>query len=298
MLRLISLLAVASLFPTTSFAQTASTDTAESLRYYDVEIAIFKNIGVPKGREYVLPESAPGMSQTQFDLSSPSSIETGREAGYEILGNDEHRLRDMVERLVESPRYEMLLHAGWRQPGLERGKAIPVWVKGGRIYGNEYTSIDSRIELLENNDDDESTEGKIFEFDEQTLEAQELELLEQVNKTRHDGLHELEGKITVELSRYLHTYVDLVLRRPRLDGDPALKNAATDAYLQANFADTLILNNHRLREHRRMRSKNLHYLDSPQFAMLILITPWEAPEVVEQAPLEDQPQNDDSASGE
>ena len=27
-----------------------------------------------------------------------------------------------------------------------------------------------------------------------------------------------------------------------------------------------------------MRSKNLHYLDNPEFALLILITPYEAPE--------------------
>ena len=57
-----------------------------------------------------------------------------------------------------------------------------------------------------------------------------------------------------------------------------MKNAATDAYVAANRADTLILNNHRLREHRRMRSKNLHYLDSPEFGMLILITPYEVAE--------------------
>ena len=64
-----------------------------------------------------------------------------------------------------------------------------------------------------------------------------------------------------------------------------------------NFADTLILNNHLLREHRRMRSKNLHYLDSPQFALLILITPYEAPQVIEEAPSEEQPQGDGATTG-
>ena len=46
-----------------------------------------------------------------------------------------------------------------------------------------------------------------------------------------------------------------------------------------NLPDTRILNNHSLKERRRMRSKKLHYLDSPEFSMLILITPYEAPEV-------------------
>ena len=46
-------------------------------------------------------------------------------------------------------------------------------------------------------------------------------------------------------------------------------------------SDTRILNNHSLKERRRMRSNVLHYLDSPEFSMLVLITPYEAPEVVE-----------------
>ena len=183
---------------------------------------------------------------------------------------------------------------------MERGKAIPVWVRGGRVYGNEYTSIDSRIELRENAEAAavEGGDGKTYEFDEQSLEAQELQMLEELSSTRHNGLFELEGKITVELARYLHTYADLVLRRPRLSSDPELKNAATDAYLQANFADTLILNNHVLREHRRMRSKRIHYLDSPQFAMLVLITPYEAPvPVIEETPPAEPTQDGANATG-
>jgi len=98
---------------------------------------------------------------------------------------------------------------------------------------------------------------------------------------RHDGLYEFEGKITIALGRYLHTYTNLILRRPRLSVDPVLSNVAQNAYLAANAADTRILNNHRIKEHRRMRSKNLHYLDHPEFAMLILITPYEVTEVAE-----------------
>jgi hypothetical protein len=38
-----------------------------------------------------------------------------------------------------------------------------------------------------------------------------------------------------------------------------------------------------------MRSKNLHYLDNPEFALLILITPYEVPEDLEEAPIETEP---------
>jgi hypothetical protein len=158
---------------------------------------------------------------------------------------------------------------------------LPIWLRGGRIYGSEYTSIDNQIEFLESIPRIEGAEtggNKNFAFDEQTLEALELQMLEQQALRVHQGLYEFEGKITVALSRYLHVFTDLVFRRPRLSVDPVTSNTPQDQYLAAYAADTRILNNHSLREHRRMRSKNLHYLDNPEFAMLILITPYEAPQ--------------------
>ena len=66
------------------------------------------------------------------------------------------------------------------------------------------------------------------------------------------------------------------MRRPRLTVEEAPDNPIEEEYLAARAADTRILNNHSLRERRRMRSRHLHYLDNPEFAMLILITPYDA----------------------
>jgi hypothetical protein len=157
---------------------------------------------------------------------------------------------------------------------------MPVWLRGGRVYGSEYASIDDRIDLLDKTaksvPGDPQTETS-FSFDEQTPEALELQQLEQQSARPQRGLYEFEGKITIALGRYLHAYTDLVFRRPRLTVDPVTDNQAQQEYLLARAADTRILNNHRLKEHRRMRSKTLHYLDNPEFALLILITPYEAP---------------------
>jgi len=45
--------------------------------------------------------------------------------------------------------------------------------------------------------------------------------------------------------------------------------------------------NYGLNEKRRMRSKKSHYLDHPEFGMLVLITPCEAPEEEELATTEE-----------
>ena len=288
----LTFLALAMLLPGIAPAQSTSATEVKEIPRYDVEIIIFKNVKAPKSKEFILPVSSPDKGEKFFDISSASSVAEMQAEGYELLPTDEFRLIDIVTRIIESPRYELLLHAAWRQPGLERGKALPVWIKGGRIYGNEYTSIDNQIEFLESIpqlNPDQQNEEQTFAFDEQSLESLELQLLEQQAKQQHQGLYELEGKITIALSRYLHTYTDLVLRRPRLTVDSKQRNVAQDRYLAAYSADTRILNNHRLKEHRRMRSKNLHYLDNPEFALLILITPYVVPEDFEEAPIEAQP---------
>ena len=288
----LTFLVLAMLLPGIAPAQSTSATEVKEIPRYDVEIIIFKNVKAPKSKEFILPVSSPDKGEKFFDISSASSVAEMQAEGYELLPTDEFRLIDIVTRIIESPRYELLLHAAWRQPGLERGKALPVWIKGGRIYGNEYTSIDNQIEFLESIpqlNPDQQNEEQTFAFDEQSLESLELQLLEQQAKQQHQGLYELEGKITIALSRYLHTYTDLVLRRPRLTVDSKQRNIAQDRYLAAYSADTRILNNHRLKEHRRMRSKNLHYLDNPEFALLILITPYVVPEDFEEAPIEGQP---------
>ncbi len=282
--------------PGLALAQTA--DEAEPPPLYDVEIVIFKNRQVPKSREYALPVSSPSRSEQSIELDSAASFAEVGEQGYLRLPTEELRLTDQVERLVESPRYDLLLHAGWRQPGLEREAALPLWIRGGRIFGPEFTSIDDRMPLLETQQQKmqaAAASGQTsFEFDEQTLEALELEQLELdqaagIAPRSHDGIHELEGKITIALARYLHAYVDLVLRRPRLSRDtpptPEGQVETVESPLD-DIADTRILNNHRLLEHRRMRSRNLHYLDNPEFSLLILITPYELPQGVETIPTE------------
>ncbi len=281
----ISLLLTA-LVPAAASAQDDSADAAEPVPRYEVEIVVFKNLQVPQAREFVLPVTAPARDERMLDLASPESLSTAAELDYEVLPSSEYRLIDEVARLVESERYELLMHVAWRQPGLELGEAMPVWIRGGKIFGQEYQSIDSRPGLLGRPPDGDAADGEetVYSFDQQSLDSLQQQLREQQGPAAHAGLYEFEGKITVALARYLHTYVDLVLRRPRLVADELPSNPVQQQYLETRAADTRILNNHRLREHRRMRSKNLHYIDSPEFALLVLITPYEAPEAGETVP--------------
>jgi len=280
----------------------AATDEVE-IRFYDVEVVIFKNDIGPKSKEYVLPVASPRVDGQILDLSSPSSIEAAKEKLYEIIPSEELRLTEQVINIVKSRRYSLLVHAGWRQPGLEKQLAMPVWIKGGRLYGDEYTSIDNQIDLesMVKNEpidtEDPALSGEIQpssqesaetlpEPDESTPTSQDSDSPETAlidgDIIENSGLYELEGKITIALARYLHTEAQLVLRKPRLSIEDLALDEIEISQLGTDIqSDTTILNNHSLNESRRMRSKNLHYLDSPEFSMLVLITPYEAPDIVE-----------------
>ena len=71
----------------------------------------------------------------------------------------------------------------------------------------------------------------------------------------------VRGIVNVSLARYLHLEIDLLYDRSRTDAVTALDEAVPTRF--------------RLRSKRRMRSKELHYVDHPLFGVLVLITPVE-----------------------
>jgi hypothetical protein len=242
------------------------------IKFYDVELVIFKNEKGPKGHEYILPDSLTRTDGDVLDLSSPASIKAAKAKLYQIIPVDEMRLSETALKIVKSNRYSLLAHVAWRQPGVDKEKALPIWIKGGRLFGKEFISIDNQIdsELLAKSE-------YLGAQNVSTLSASELSNNQIPGYTSGSNLYELEGTITIGLSRYLHTYADLVLRKPRLTIDPTIEVSGLDQTVIENLPDTRILNNHSLKERRRMRSNKLHYLDNPEFSLLVLITPYEPP---------------------
>ena len=63
----------------------------------------------------------------------------------------------------------------------------------------------------------------------------------------------LQGQIALSRGRYLHLTLDLVYDAPGADGEP------TQRFV--------------LRQSRRMRSNERHYMDSPRFGVIAIVTP-------------------------
>ena len=72
----------------------------------------------------------------------------------------------------------------------------------------------------------------------------------------------IEGTIKIVLGRYLHIYTDMIYRQPNENYNPAMIGEAAQPYKQFP-----------IKSHRRMRSKELHYLDHPMVGILVMAMP-------------------------
>ena len=130
----------------------------------------------------------------------------------------------------------MLKHLAWRQPVVERKDALPIIINAGRDYSSAFP--ERMFRQVEFNDSNFTT-----------------------GQDQDNQLHELEGTITIAISRYIHLYTDLVFRMPQL----STESLSRDQVL-ADFG---------IKSHRRMRSRELHYVDHPLVGILIEATPIE-----------------------
>jgi hypothetical protein len=87
-----------------------------------------------------------------------------------------------------------------------------------------------------------------------------------INSLAENGRDSIEGSVTLIRERYLHLDVDLLLLRAN--------GAAPANYADGSDSRPAF----RLREKRRMRSREVHYFDHPRFGIIAVVTPYDAPE--------------------
>lgn len=146
-------------------------------------------------------------------------------------------LADQVSALTASGKYRILEHVAWLQPGLAKRQAIPVRIQAGLDYSYEFG---------------EHVPVQLFTEDQGMQEEH--------------AISELDGTVKVVLGRYLHVFTDLVYRRP-VD-----KNTGAEPVTDVSGNDR-VLADFPLKIHRKMRSKELHYIDHPLFGILVEIRP-------------------------
>jgi len=225
------------------------------MRYYDVEIVIIENLSnVSRNSENWPIQVNLVQAEKTVQLGQPVSKEwlpkdVDLKSSYKLLKANTYQLTDKVERISESKTQRVIFHTAWRQPGLNKKQALP-------IYFKREVPAPAIVEDLSNSD--QSTEdGAIASKSTPAI---------------------LEGILRVTLARYLHLEAELTLR----DKIPDIENSDNPFSVLDNQSELSEIEQqgviHLKQKRRRIRSKELHYLDHPALGILILITPYEKPE--------------------
>ncbi|MDH5444684.1 MAG: peptidoglycan binding protein CsiV [Gammaproteobacteria bacterium] len=221
----------------------------ENIRYYDIELVVFENLEEsadnneiwPSGKQLVVPDNATILGQ-KFKGELPPEYDSRHL--FKLLSLDDYQLKEHSDMLKESENYRVLLHMGWRQPGLARDKAIPI----------HFTHV-----ISENTEEPAPQEGTVpnSEPDVQSVPASSIR-----------SLANLEGVINIVLSRYLHLDVEMLYKK---EADDVSVDMYDTSFLEERSDREPI---YYLKQNRRMRSKETHYIDHPKFSMLVRITPF------------------------
>jgi hypothetical protein len=244
-------------------------------------------------------------TETQDDTQAETIPETEDRASppgllpraFQLVPPEELRLTDAWKSLEKSSAYRPLLHLGWIQPGFPAEEARLVHVRNDNAaLGAISTITDANSAPNAGATGASAAEETVPTFDSGAGDAPTLS--SRIDLARDPSQVALDGTLRVHRARYLHVQADLLYYRP-LDDDgntpvpteddpttiPAPDSPDTAFIEQLLAEEDVAPRLFRLTESRRMRSRELHYLDHPLFGVLVEAWPVELPELPVEAPL-------------
>lgn len=203
--------------------------------WYQVEILVFANDDPEALDDEFWPANVrPPLRNRVVSLSSAK-----QENSYKLIPQKDLLFLAEKRRIQGYQGFRILFHNAWRQPVMSKRYAKPVRIRGGDMLDN--------------------------------------------------GQYELDGFITIDRGRYLHFRPDLYLNRQlnNLEQNKLMafeSPQASDTTSITNSIDEIIHSQSteltlpdfltvQLNQGRRMRSKEVHYIDHPLMGVLVLMLP-------------------------
>lgn len=219
---------------------------------------------------------------------------------FEILAAHEMQLGKAVKSLRRSKGFRPLLHVAWRQPTFEQAKAQAILIHDKVTepppVEEDATLEENRLGINYSVEPTGPATGAPEKAEPEFLEPEVLSFFPAPAKTPTEEdlaigpLHPLfVGTVKLSVSRYLHLDTNLIYRAATqqqeairvpdyilwgLQPYPTLQEPQGPAYQMEAWQ---AIRGFQLKESRRMRSTEVHYLDHPLFGMVVLVTPYELP---------------------
>lgn len=264
----------------TTVSLVSAEDTPQEERWFQVEIMIFKNPDLepdnpeswPAFPTFEHPESYLRLEGITEILTSnsdteeseeeqsavpdevleiePPASEKGLEA-FVALSEFERQLIEQRETLEKSRNYKLLFHEAWNQPVPGRDAVIPIRIDAGERFGRQ-SELQGYISLYVERYLHFSTDLHLIEYEKS---ADPFSIIAEENTTSSNSLNTL------------NSFGGLSLLNTDVLSNSQITRKSNQFFVSVSSAQ--------MKESRRMRSRTLHYLDNPEFGLLILITPIE-----------------------
>lgn len=241
------------------------------LQAYEIEVVIFSFNQTQSAGSEIWPDLVTTESvENSIELHNSSSLTLvpgvdEKAYYYSTLPAEKFRLVEQAEKLANSNDFSVIYHNAWIQPGLNKENAEFIHIKS--IENQQQISVIDPLSNVTNN------QGQITPTNPLYINN---------NPAEADTNVLLDGVVKVELGRYLHIYFDLKYQR-NLAPQQGVIDATETSYKDIKY--------YPVQTHRRMRSKEVHYIDHPLIGILVLATPFERPEDNEEVEMINQPLN-------
>ena len=230
---------------------------AEDVRYYDFEIIIFESLSeedkiAEVWKDDVVIDPPEPFVTLGKPYPGPMPKQYVPKHTFKFLPKKSYRLLEEAKYLKENDQYRILMHSAWRQPGMAAETTLPIHLH------KEFIVTEKAKQTPVKTDPD--------------MPAVNLPA-PLATTTRSKAV--LDGYLRIVLSRYLHADFNLVYKTglpltPMTTTISANQDEDGDAI---NTAEPAIVS-YQLQQTRKMRSKEVHYIDHPVLGVVILAWPY------------------------
>lgn len=252
-------------------------------RWYSVEVLIFKRLNTSSLTDEFWPQDNPLQYPAKLQYISKGATEDiSLKQNFKRLSPNVFHLNNHRESLRRSKDYEVLYHQGWQQQMQGKDKSPSIAIQGGKPIGNSnaqshselegyitfhiarYLHINTNLWLSEPSVAKLQGASSVSPLPDRPLygDAEEQDL-SQALKNDVVPAQPLSERIGERLARNTSRLIEGA-------SDFNEKNNDYDnVRLDKNTSKGIVA----LSQHRRMRSKELHYIDHPLMGVLIYINP-------------------------
>ena len=261
----------------------SSTTLADDVRYYDFEIIIFESLDkegktsetwknnasveFPKAATPTTKVSATGTPRTEPPTAivtlgkpypGPMPKEYNPKYTFRLLPKKSYRLSEDAKLLEESGNYRILMHTAWRQPGMSAKTALPIHLH------KEYIVTQKTPEEIPVATDPDMPAINLPAPSVTTIRSRAI----------------LDGYLKIILSRYLHANFDLIYKTGLpLNPAPTVTIGSQEDNEEAGDSNIPAIASYHLQQTRKMRSKEVHYIDHPVLGIVMLAWPYKGKDV-------------------